>query len=277
VPYDQRLAVAEEALKSGVWFHTSHTYGETLGVLREAQDAIGLPTPPAIFKIGWSSVEEIRKVIGENLNPLGASKMAVGQLCLGGEVAEEFGTGACYEGLEAIRTEGLVDRYVLECWPWASKMPLEVMKSGLADDLLDGLIFYLNPLQRFVSDDLWDLIVEKQIPVVAMRTVCGGSLTGLIKRGEEQPSYLTERAKAMVPIFEESECESWPEFCVRFALSFPFVRATVGSSSRQTAFHQLVELAEDPKPLARDVVESVLTLHRKWAKEHDQFAEPWSM
>ena len=276
VPRAQRVAMAGEALRLVEWMHTSHQYGDALQVLREAMDATGLPMRPAIYKIGWDSVDQIRDVIRQNLEPLGLSQMPVGQLCLGGVLAEDFRTGgACYEGLAALKEEGLVGRFVLECWPWTSEVPLGALRAGPALKLVDGLIFYLNPLQRFVSNDLWDLVVAENVPVVAMRTVSGGDVRELAKR--DPSHYLTPRAAAVLPIYERSGCVSWSEFCVRFALGFSFVRATVGSTSRPTALQEFLGAAERATPLPEGIVAEIHALQRQWSHDYDRHAAPWSM
>ncbi|MEP7356786.1 MAG: hypothetical protein ABI847_06065, partial [Anaerolineales bacterium] len=38
IPFDERVRVARAAMEAGIWFHTSHTYGATLSVLRAAFD-----------------------------------------------------------------------------------------------------------------------------------------------------------------------------------------------------------------------------------------------
>jgi len=49
--------------------------------------------------------------------------------------------------------------------------------------LIDGCIFYLNPLQRSASDELWDLLRERDEMADAMRTVAGGSVLRLRENG----------------------------------------------------------------------------------------------
>src|ERR671928_93577 len=92
LPFDQRVKTARAAMDASVWFRTSHTYGDAFRVLRAAFDEDRAHVPPAIFKIGWNSIPEIRDIIQQNLEPLGLERMAIGQLCLGGQLAEEFRT-----------------------------------------------------------------------------------------------------------------------------------------------------------------------------------------
>ena len=275
IPFDARVQVARTAIEAGVALHTSHTYGDALQVLRAAFDQDRDHVPPLIVKIGWDTVAQVREVIAQNLEPLGLEHLAVGQLCLGGSLAEQLRTGgpAC-EGLRQLKAEGLVGRFVLEIWPWNSAVPAEALRAGHADGLIDGYIFYLNPLQRFASDELWDLLRERGETMVAMRTVAGGSVYRIRENG---PDYLRARAAQVIPLFERSGCGTWTEFCVRFAFGFPEVVTTVGATSRPENLREFLDAVQETPPLPADVQAGVEALQRRWAEEHDRHAKPWSM
>ena len=81
VPFADRVKVARAAMDSGVWFHTSHTYGDALKVLRTAFNEDRRKVPKLIVKIGWSKVEELRDVIHQNIDPIGLDGLELGQLC----------------------------------------------------------------------------------------------------------------------------------------------------------------------------------------------------
>lgn len=277
IPFADRVKMARLAMDAGVWIHTSHQYGDALQVLRAAFDEDRAHVPSAIFKIGWDSIEQIRGQIRENIDPLGLDSMAIGQLCLGGRLGEEFRTGGpCYDGLRQLRDEGLVQRFVLEVWPWNSQTPLEAFRAGYPEGIVDGLIFYLNPLQRFVSNELWDLIRERDIPVIGMRTVAGGPVHGT-RDSEKAPEYLRKRAAQVAPLFERSGCANWPEFCVRYVYGFPQVRTTVGATSRPENLRELLDAAQAIQSLPGDIQAEIESLQRQWYEEHDRHAEPWSM
>jgi len=192
-------------------------------------------------------------------------------------LAEQFRTGGdCYEGLNALKDEGLVGRFVLEMWPWTSQVAIDALRSDNAGRLVDAMIFYLNPLQRFVTNELWDLLLEQNFPIVAMRTTCGGSIERLLT-DPRSPEYLKKRAADVAPIFERSDCKTWTEFCVRYTLGFPQVRATVGATSRSENFHELISAVSLATPLPEEIQSAVLSLQRAWSDEHDKFAAPWSM
>lgn len=279
IPFDERVHVARAAMDADIWFHTSHTYGDALKVLRTAFDQDRTRVPKLIVKIGWKSTDELRDVIHQNIDPLGLDGLELGQLCLSGSLAEEFMNGGkCYEEFARIQEDGLVKRFVLEVFPWTSEIALKAMRGGHSDGILDGYIFYLNPLQRFASNELWDLLVERNEPIIAMRTVAGGNVHRLRDvPGAAWKLYLQERATEVAPIFERSGIPGWTDFCVRLAYGFPQVRATVGATSRIENLNEFLAAAESGKPLPPDIQDELLKLQYRWSQEVDMKAEPWSM
>jgi predicted aldo/keto reductase-like oxidoreductase len=279
IAFAERIKMAHTAMDSGVWFHTSNAYGDALKVLRAAFDEDRNKVPKLIVKIGWNNADELRNTIIQHIEALGVDKLELGQLCLSGELAEQFANGgACYEAFAKIKEDGLVKRFVVEVFPWTSTTPLKAVRGGYPQGIVDGYIFYLNPLQRFASNELWDLLVEKNETIVAMRTVSGGNVHTLRDvPGAAWKSYLQERAVEVAPIFERSGIKSWTEFCVRFAHSFPQVRATVGATSNPERFKEFISAAKDIKPLAEDIINDITILQRRWSDEVDVKAEAWSM
>ena len=278
LPFAARVKTARAAMNAGVWFHTSHIYGDTFRALCAAFDDDRAHVPPAIFKIGWDSIAQIRDVIRQNLEPLGLERMAIGQLCLGERLAAEFRTGGpCYDGFRQIQAEGLVERYVLEVWPWNSDVALDALRGGYAEGVVDGYIFYFNPLQRFASNELFDLIQERNQPIIAMRTVAGGPVHRQRDVPGAAPDYLCARAEQVAPLFERSGCRTWTEFCVRYVFGVAQVRTTVGSTSRPENLHEFLNAIRSPAPLPDDIQMAVQVLQRSWSDEHDRQAVPWSM
>ncbi|HEY0868535.1 MAG TPA: hypothetical protein VGE01_14220 [Fimbriimonas sp.] len=275
IPFDERVGVARAAIDAGVWMHTSDQYGQALQVLKAAFDQDRSNVPPLIFKIGWESVEQVREQILRQLEAVGLEKMAIGQLCPGGGLAEEVRKGgASIELLNALKEEGLVGRYVLETWPWTSSVPLDALRAGHLHQLVEGLIFYLNPLQRFVTNELWDQVQTGNVDIVAMRTVGGGDVYRIRDHG---PEYLRSRATEVAPLFEQSGCRTWTEFCVRFVYGVPQVCTTVGATGRKENLAEFLSSTRDPQPLPEPIQQVLLKLQRRWSDEHDRHAEPWSM
>jgi aryl-alcohol dehydrogenase-like predicted oxidoreductase len=281
IAVEERIAIARRALDAGVWFHASRQYGDALEVLAKAFDGNRSRLPRMIFKVGNDSMAELRASIRGQLGVLGIDRMDVGQLCLGGAYAEEFRSGgACYEDFRRLKGEGLVANFVMEVFPWTSDVSYDALKAGYTDGIIDAFIFYLNPLQRFASNRLWDLIRERGTPVIAMRTVCGAPVHTLRDvPGAAWAPYLQARAVEVAPVFDRSGVGDWTEFCVRFAFSLPEVRATVGSTSRPGNLDAFLRAAstEPVGPLPRGTMDEILALQRRWSDETDVRAQPWTM
>ena len=279
--FEERVSVARAAMEGTTWFHTSHAYGNALEVLRAAFDEDRRRVPKLIVKIGWKNIEELRDVIHQHLITLRLENLELGQLCLSDSLAEEYANGgACYEEFSRLKQQGLVHRFVLEVFPWTSDVALKALRGGYPEGIVDGYIFYLNPLQRFPSNELWDELVERNEPMIAMRTVGGGNVHRLRDvPGYAWKMYLQERAAEVVPIFERSGIKNWTEFCVRFAHSFPLVRATVGATSKLEHLGEFLATAaaRNIQPLPADIVDEIVKLHYRWSDELDMKAELWSM
>ena len=279
IPFEDRVRVARAAMKGTNWLHTSHAYGNALQVLRAVFDQDRTRVPKLIVKIGWKNIEELRDVVHQHLLALRLESLELGQLCLSESLAEEYANGGkCYEEFERLKQQGLVNRFVLEVFPWTSDVALKALRGGYPEGIVDGYIFYLNPLQRFASNELWDELVARKEPMIAMRTVAGGDIHRLRDvAGYAWKPYLRERAAEVAPIFERSGIESWTAFCVRFAHSFPHVRATVGATSRLENLREFLVAAQNIDPLPQDIVDEIVRLHYRWSDELDRKAELWSM
>ena len=279
IPFEERVKVARAAMEGTDWFHTSHTYGNALQVLRAAFDQERTRVPKLIVKIGWSRLDELREVIHQNIDPLGLDGLELGQLCLSGELAEDYANGGnCYETFSQLKREGLVRRFVLEVFPWSSEVAFRALRGGYPEGIVDGYILYLNPLQRFASNELWDMLVQRDEPMIAMRTVAGGNIHKLRDvPGYAWKPYIQQRATEVAPIFERSGISSWTEFCVRFAHSFPQVRATVGATSHIENLDEFLKAARHIELLPKEIVDDITALHSRWSDELDIHAEPWTM
>lgn len=281
IPFADRVEIAKAAIDTGVWFHTSRMYGNALEVLKEAFDSDRLKVPKLIVKLEGNNIDEFKASIRSNMEPLGINNIGLGQLCLGGELAEQFANGgACYKEFEKLKADGIVNNYVMEVFPWTSDVSYHALKGGYSEGIVEGFIFYLNPLQRFASNQLWELLTEQCEPIIAMRTVAGGPVHRLRDEpGFAWQEYLQKRAFEVAPIFEKSGVENWSEFCVRFAHSFSQVRATVGSTSRAENLGEFLAVSENERiePLAYDIVDQIVKLQMRWSDELDVKAEPWSM
>lgn len=280
VARDDRLAMARSVLDDGLWIHTSDQYGGALGVLGEAI-AERPEAPSTIVKIGGGTADDVRTTILANTGPLGIDGVTLGQLSPVEGLERSFvaGDGAVLDGLRELKGEGLVGRYVLELFPWTSEAPLAALRAGHLDDLIDGFILYINPLQRFASNAMWDELQDRGADLISMRTVAGNDVHTLRDvPGAAWRPYLRDRAAEVAPIFDRSGVDTWGEFCVRFALGLPGVRSTVGSTLRREHLDAYLRQTAGPiEPLPSDVVDEILALQRRWSDETDVHAEPWTM
>jgi len=279
IPFDDRVAVARAAMGAGIWFHTSHTYGSTLSVLRAGFDQDRTQVPKLIVKIGWSRLEELRDIIRQNLEQLNIDHLDLGQLCLSGALEQDYANGgACYAEFDRLRQEGLVRRFVLEVFPWTSPVALKALRAGYPQGIVDGYIFYFNPLQRFASNELWAELKARGEPIIAIRTVAGGPVLRLRDvPGAAWNPYLQQRAAEVAPLFERSRLASWTEFCFRFVRSFAQVRATVGATSRPENLEEYLAAAATRQTLPADILAEIDQLQTRWSDEVDMQATPWTM
>ena len=152
------------------------------------------------------------------------------------------------------------------------------LRGGYPQGIVDGYILYLNPLQRFASNELWDELQARGEPIIAMRTVAGGPVHRLRDvPGAAWNPYLQQRAVEVAPVFERSGIQNWTEFCIRYAHSVSNVRATVGSSSRPENLQEYLAAARNIQPLPADTMSEISQLQYRWSDEVDMKAEPWTM
>ena len=271
--------MARAVIDAGLWMHTSRQYDHALEVLADAFDHDRDKIPPLVVKIGGGTAADVRATIAENVDALRIDSVAIGQLSPVGALAEDLvGGGPMLAELQQMKAEGLVGRFVLEIFPWTSAEPLTALRNGHLEDLVDGYILYLNPLQRFASNELWDELLARDASIVAMRTVCGAPVHALRDvPGAAWRPYLRDRAVQVAPIFERSGVESWADFCIRYAYSTPQVISTVGSTSRLENLEELMAYSKSPEVLPQDILDDLRSLQRRWSDEVDVHAPLWSM
>ncbi|ROP49160.1 MULTISPECIES: aldo/keto reductase [unclassified Rathayibacter] len=280
IPRTERTAMARSVLERGLWLHTSDQYGDALAVLGEAIADLD-HRPSTIVKIGGGTAEDVRAAARAHTRALGIDTITLGQLSPveGLDNALVYGDRTVLDGLRALRADGLVGGFALEVFPWTSAAPLAALRAGHLDDLVDAVILYLNPLQRFATNALWDELVDRRMPLISMRTVAGNDVFALRDvPGAAWRPYLRDRAVEVAPLYERSGAGSWTEFCIRYALSQPGARSTVGSTLRADHLNALLDAANRPvAPLPEDIAGELDRLHRRWSNETDIHAEPWTM
>ena len=173
-----------------------------------------------------------------------------------------------------MKEEGLVNHFILEVFLWTSTTALQALKCGYTKGIVEGFIYYFNPLQRFVSNKLWELMNKQKVTQIAFRTVGGDPVYRLhVVSGGAWKEYIQQRAVEVVSIFERSGVESWIEFCVRFAFSFENVHATVGSTCHVENLNEFLNATHDIRPLSTEIIEEIVRLQYRWSEETDMKAE----
>ncbi|MFW6059196.1 MAG: aldo/keto reductase [Phycisphaeraceae bacterium] len=267
---DHDVRIARAAMETGVWFHTSQEYGGggTFMVLRHAFDEARAQVPRMQFKIRCDSADTIRFDVHDALRRLGIERIDIAQLCRDThdhrEVVDDFRRqGPMYEACQQLREQGLVGRFAFEIFPGFAGDALKAMRQRL----FDAAIFYYNPVQRNAPPAVWQAIRDSGAPILALRTL--GKVTRppaeeirLLERNRKPDS--AERLRQLQPVFEQSGCASWPAFCVRFALSVPGVKTTIGGTANLDHFHELRAAAEQFEPLPDTILEQVHALHERW-------------
>ena len=280
IPFADRVKTAHAAMETGVWFHASNQYNSAHSVLRAAFDEDRTKVPKLIVKLQGDSMRELGDDLHNNLEALGLENLEIGQLCLGtGALARDFARGGeCYQEFLKIKAEGLVNRFVLEVFPWTSETALQALKGGYPQGIVDGYIYYLNPLQRFVSNELWELLNEQNQPQIALRTVAGGPVHRLRDMpGAAWKPYIQQRAMEIALIFERSGVENWTDFCLRFAFSFENIRASVGATASIDNLQDFMHYSKEIVPLPEGIIEEIGALQQYWSDQTDMKAELWSM
>lgn len=279
IPEHTRIETALHVMNQGIWIHTCHKYGNSLDILRAAFSKEPNKTPHIIMKIWGNTKQELLDGVQENLDRLGVDSLDMGQLCIGGEFAESLAEGGyAKQILEEIRESGFIKSFVYEVFPWTSETPLKALQNGSLEGIIDAFIFYLNPLQRFAANKLWDEIQKTQFPIIALRTVSGGPVHKLRDiPGFAWVQYLQERAVQVAPIFEKSGIPTWTEFCVRYAFSFPNLQATIGSTGKIERIEDFLHATKNAHALPQEIMDEIAALQYQWSDDVDVKAEPWTM
>jgi hypothetical protein len=278
-PLQQRQEVARLASKHCSWFHISEQYGSALGTLGALIAEEQLPPPRSIFKMEAATTAELVPLCQRHCRALGVTSMDIGQLCLRDRSITELLPGSRgYEDLQNLKRSGLVKSFVIEVFPWTSNLAELALDEGAIGNLAEGFIFYFNPLQRFVSNGLWQKMTRAKVPFIGMRSVCGNNVLALRDQpGAAWKPYLQERATQIAPIFEASGESDWGRFCMRFAHSHPNLRSTVGATASRDNLSAFVNNSVSPEALPSETLQQIHDLQVQWSEKVDALAEAWSM
>lgn len=237
------LAVARRAMEAGVWFHSSPTYnqGFTFMVLRQAFDSDRTRVPKMILKVRDGSVPLMRFEVEDSCRRLGIDGIDVAQLVSmdpqPGNLVDQLrgGGGPLVEELAALRERGLIRQAVLFLTPENSDAAVEAARSGL----IEGVILYWNVFQRDCSESAWAAIRERQIPVLALRTLGGGPA--------DKNSQL--KAEEAAKVIEEAGCRNASDLALRFAAGETVVRTTIGGTASMDHLEDFLAAEKGAEPL----------------------------
>lgn len=245
------LKVAQRAIDSGVWFHTSPTYnnGFTFMVLRLAFDANRQRVPKLLIKVRDGSVSLMRFEVEDTCRRLGIDTIDVAQLVSmdgrPGNLVDQLrkGDGPLVVELASLRSRGLIREAVLFLTRDNSDAAVEAVKS----DLIEGVTFYWNARERHCTDAAWAAIREQAIPMLALRTVGGG------------PTDEATRAKAdeLATLIKAAGCRHATEFNLRLAASETMIRTTIGGTSSLAHLEDFLTGVPNAAPLPPDILAQV--------------------
>ncbi len=246
------LAVARMAMDANLWFHVSDYGGGVYATLKKVIREDMRAAPRCIVKLDGLGAARFLASVEDALMRTGLEHIHVGQIC-GNPVGKQMEELA--EAMHDMRELGVVSHYIMDViYSYSSKVA-----SAIEQELFAGYIYYYNVMECELSDAVEGLVEEKNISVLAMRTFGGRDGNNYLTA---EPSH--QKRMLLEPYYQRSGCSNRIDFCVRFALSNPVVRTTIGSTSNPDHFNEMLEAARSPRPLSMDVVMGIRELHRRW-------------
>lgn len=231
------VRVARQAMDAGIWFHCSPTYsrGFSFMILRMAFDQDRSKVPPLIIKVRDRSPEFMRFEVEDSCRRLGIDAIDIAQLVSmdrePGNLMSQLKTGGpIADELASLRERGLIRKAVL----FAESANSDQAVAAQSSELVEGITCYWNAGQRELSDSAWAAIQEKDIPLIAIRTLAGA---------EDMPPH--------------PDCEDAVEFALRLAGSYPVVKTTIGGTRNPDHLQRFLECAAGATPLPPEILKSL--------------------
>ncbi|MHB9022659.1 MAG: aldo-keto reductase family protein [Armatimonadota bacterium] len=251
----EHVAVARMAMDAGVWFHVADYGGGVYATLKQAFTEDPAHNPPCIFKLDGMGPDLFRASLEDALRRTGKERIEIGQVC-GNPVDDTLAplADALYEAREA----GLIGCYIMDVIRPYSPKVMEAVEKGL----FAGYIFYLNVMERQLSNAANALLEARLTPVLAMRTFGGRDGGNYLFGDPEEP-----RRKALESIYQRSGSKTKVDFCVRFPLSLPYTRTTIGSTGNREHLRTFLAAGDSFQPLAPEIVTELLKLLRTWDEQ----------
>jgi aryl-alcohol dehydrogenase-like predicted oxidoreductase len=247
-------AVARTALEAPIWLHASPTYsrGFAFMILRLVFDRLNR-SPRMIIKIRDANPQLLRFEVEDACRRLGLETLDVAQLVAmktgPGGIAEDLaGNGPVTQEITQLRDEGLLQSAVLFLRPEDAGAAEKAWPSGI----IQGFTFYWNAVQCSCAPEDWAFLQREQVPVLALRTLAGGS-----------PESVEEgKRRAYQQLLQDSGLADWTELNLRYAASEPLVRTSIGGTANPGHLQNYLKYATDPAPLDAELVQRIEELKR---------------
>jgi aryl-alcohol dehydrogenase-like predicted oxidoreductase len=247
------MEVAFRAMDAGVWFHSSRTYnqGFTFMVLRMAFDARRNDRPRMILKIRDGSVPLMRFETEDCCSRLGIDHIDIAQLVSmsrePGNLVDQLtrGDGPLLEELASLRDRGLIHKAML----FLNRDNADAAVAAADHPLIDGVTLYWNPWQFDCTPAAWQRIVDKNLPVLALRTLGGWEDSRLRERRTQMEQALPE----IDPV----------QLALDLATADPNVRTTIGGTASLPHLENYLRAVENATPPDDAIVQTVNRIRQK--------------
>ncbi len=268
--FTQDIRVARTAMDSGVWFHASQEYagGGAFGIMRHAFDEDRAHQPRLVLKIRCDHAAILKFDVEDALRRLNVERVDIAQLCRAKHderpVVNDFiNKGEMWQVCQELQKSGKVGQFVMEIFASFSSDAIRAVNAGL----FPGYIFYFSPGERQTSNELFQLIEQKNEPMLSLRTMCGGALEpaniqALRARNPNDP--MIARFEALEPIFKQSGCATRAEFSFSFLKAFPNLLTSIAGTAKIAHLQDLLDGDRRAKPMDPDLVKRIKALHEQW-------------
>ena len=264
------ISVMRAAMEGTNWFHASQEYGggSAFMIMRHAFQENKARIPKLILKIRCDHAAILKFDVEDALRRLNVERIDLAQLCRAKHdrrpVVDDFlNRGEMWQVCQDLQKEGKVGNFILEIFASFSPDVVRAVKAKL----FPAYIFYFNPGERQVSDELFELLEQKE-KMLSLRTLCGGMLDPQriqALQAKEPGHPAIARFEVLKPIYEKSGCASWCEFSMSFLKSFPNLLTTIAATSKKEHLRELLAADRQAKPMAAPLAAEIKALHIQWA------------
>jgi hypothetical protein len=255
-----RLDLARRALGSGAWLHIAT--GAAINLIDSATLGQTPRETSTMFRIAWAAPQQfVHQQISAVLRPMRLQQMRICQLCMGGLVADGLVAGGdTVEAIRRLKLRGIVQRFTLEITRENDSQILAAVRAGVCDGLIDGFALTCGPLEIGASNALWDALIARDVPIIALNPTGGVST---LEQIDAIPESMPRQAAELLPMLRETNESDWTKFCLRFARAIPQVRSIVVSPRSAQELDALIEFTTEAAPLAASAMAEILAFARR--------------